>query len=56
MFRSFNLTNDPFMNDIADKLDALVGIDADDLRNDAGLRADTEKRANEILETLKDLI
>ena len=56
VFRSFNLTNDPFMESIAVKLDALTGIDANDLRNDAGLRADTEKRANEILETLKDLI
>jgi len=56
MFRSFNLTGDAFMNDIADKLDALTGIDAEDLRKDAGLREDTEKRANEILASLGDLL
>lgn len=56
VFRAFNLTGDKFMNDLADQLDALTGIDANDLRNDAGLRADTEKRANAILESLKDLL
>lgn len=56
VFRSFNLTNDPIMNDIADRLDAFHGFDANDLKHDDKLRKDVTKKAAAILEDLKDLI
>ena len=56
VFRSFNLTNDPFMERIASQLDAFDGIEADDLRNSQSLRDDVAKRAAKILDDLKDLI
>lgn len=56
VFRSFNLTNDPMLDAIADKLDGLVGIKADHLRENGALRDDVVKKASDILADLKDLI
>lgn len=56
VFRSFNLTNDPLLNSLADKLDGFMNIDIEDLKVDQGLRDDVSKKAAEILADLKDLI
>lgn len=56
VFKSFNLTNDPLLTSIADRLTGLTGIDPDGLRNDPALRKDTVRKANDILKDLKDLI
>jgi hypothetical protein len=56
VFKSFNLTNDPLLTSIADRLTALTGIDPDGLRNDPAYRKDTVKKARDILDDLKDLI
>lgn len=50
MLPSFNLTNDPFLADIADRICAdLVQHSADELRESATLREDTAKAAEQIL-------
>ena len=56
VFKTFNLTNDPLLNSISAKLTAFDQIDADDLREDGGLRKDIAKKAEDILADLKDLI
>ncbi len=56
VFRSFNLDNNPLMTSIADKLDAFEGIDIEDIKTSESLRKDLTKRADAILEDLKDLI
>lgn len=55
-FRSFNLTNDPLLNSVADKLDAFEGVDIEDVKKSESLRKDLTKRADAILADLKDLI
>lgn len=51
-----NLTGDPVMSAAAQTLrDALHGIDATDLREDAALRRATKKRVDEVLATLPTL-
>jgi len=52
VFQSFNLTNDPGLNKIAEQLDAFENIEANDLRNSKELRDDTAKRAQAILDQL----
>ena len=54
VFQSFNLTNDPGLNKIAEQLDAFENIEAEDLRKSKDLRDDTAKRAQAILSTLGD--
>lgn len=54
VFDSFNLTGDPSLKAISDKLAAFEGIEAEDLRKSKSLRDDTAKRAQEILATLGD--
>ena len=56
VFRSFNVLNDPFLDGLAKQLDAFENIDADDLKKDRQLRADMSKKAEAILDSLKDLI
>jgi len=56
VFRSFNLTNDPMLNSLADKLDGFMNVDIEDLKVDQGLRDDISKKADEILKDLADLI
>ena len=52
VFRSFNLAGDPIMDKLADQLDALTGIEAQDLRDNRKLREDTAARAKAILEEI----
>jgi hypothetical protein len=54
VFSSFNLTGDPLINEIAEQLEALDGIEAEDLRKSKELRKDTARRAEEILSKLGD--
>ena len=54
IFRSFNITGDPFLEGIAQRLDAFDGIEHEDLTKSAQLRADTAKRAKEIRALLGD--
>lgn len=54
VFDSFNLTGDPSLKAISDKLAAFEGIEAEDLRKSKSLRDDTARRAQEILATLGD--
>ena len=56
VFRSFNLTNDPLLNSVADRLEAFDGIDIEDVKTSETLRKDLSKRADAILADLKDLI
>lgn len=56
VFRSFNVLNDPFLDDLAKKLDAFTNVDADDLKKDKVLRGEMAKKAAAILDSLKDLI
>jgi hypothetical protein len=56
VFRSFNLTGSPLMNQIADRLEAFEGIDIEDIKTSESLRKDLTKRADAILADLKDLI
>jgi hypothetical protein len=56
VFRSFNLTNDPLLASVADKLDAFEGIEIEDIKTSGDLRKDLTKRADEILNDLRDLI
>ena len=56
VFRSFNVLNDPFLDGLAKQLDAFENIDADDLKKDKQLRAEMSKKAEAILDSLKDLI
>lgn len=53
VFGSWNLTDDPFLKSLDDALSAFGGIEAEDLRKHADLRADTAKRAAEILEKIR---
>jgi len=55
-FRSFNLTNDPLLTSVADKLEAFEGVDIEDIKGSESLRKDLSKRADAILADLKDLI
>jgi hypothetical protein len=54
VFSSFNLTNDPIVNAIAEKLSAFDGIEIDDLKRDDKLRKHTTEKAKEILAGLSD--
>lgn len=54
VFSSFNLTGDPIMKGIADKLTAFDGLEIDDLKNDLKLREATTAKAKEILSGLSD--
>jgi hypothetical protein len=56
VFRNFNMTNDPFLDSIADKLEAFEGVDIEDVKESPDLRKDLTKRADDILAGLKDLI
>ena len=56
VFRSFNMTGDPLMNAVADKLDEFMAIDIEDLKTDQHLRDDVSAKAAAILADLKDLI
>lgn len=56
VFRSFNVLNDPFLDDLARKLDAFENIDADDLKKDRHLRDDVSAKAADILASLADLL
>lgn len=53
VFGSWNLTEDPIMQQLDDALGAFGGIEAADLRNNKDLRDDTTKRATEILDKIK---
>ena len=55
-FSEVNVLSDPLLTSIADKLDAIAGIDADDLRSSADLRTHVAKKASDILADLSDLI
>lgn len=52
LVRSFNITGDPVLTDLSNKLDAFEGIDHKALISSADLRADTARRAAEIRASL----
>jgi hypothetical protein len=54
VFETFNLTNDPAIQKIADKLNAFDGIEIDDLKRSEQLRSHTVAKAKEILAGLSD--
>jgi hypothetical protein len=56
VFRSFNLTGNALMDQIADRLEAFEGIDIEDIKTSDSLRKDLTKKADAILADLKDLI
>lgn len=50
--RASNVFNDPFINSLAERLEAFEGIEHADLTNSKELRADMAKRAKDIRESL----
>jgi hypothetical protein len=56
VFRSFNLTGDPFLEGIAAELDGFDHIDSDDLKKHKAIRADVSQRAKDILKSLDGMM
>jgi uncharacterized protein YukE len=54
VFGTFNLTGDPHLQAIAEKLEAFDGIEIDDLKRSESLRKDTVKKAEDIMARLSD--
>lgn len=50
----FNLTNDPKLNELADKMDALCEYEPEQLRSNFGARSETHKAALDIKKDLMD--
>lgn len=56
VFRSFNLTGDPLLEQVANELDAFDAIDSDDLKKHAAIRKDVSQRAQSILKSLDGMM